>query len=129
MKTFVYWATTLTFCALILLDVAQYVMAPLRAMQTLERLGYPNYLVPLLSFAKVLGAGLLLVPRVKLPKEWAYAGFAFALVGRVVSHFAINETNQALIPSAALLVLMISYFTRPASRTVLHHHHIHRLIE
>lgn len=58
-----------------------------QAVRALVLLGYPAYLPPLLGFAKIAGVLALVVP--KIPprvREWAYAGFAFDLIGAVYSH-------------------------------------------
>ena len=80
-------------------------------------LGYPSYFLVLLGTWKVLGAAALLVPRLPLLKEWAYAGAFFAYTGALVSHLAtgydLGEV-AVLVPMIALTVT--SWALRPASR-------------
>jgi hypothetical protein len=55
-------------------------------------LGFPGYFRVELSWAKVAGVVVLLLPRVPARlKEWAYAGFAFTLVSAVIAHLAAGD--------------------------------------
>ena len=54
------------------------------------RLGYPLYFLTMLGIWKLLGVVAVLIPKFPLLKEWAYAGFFFAMSGAVLSHFAIE---------------------------------------
>jgi uncharacterized membrane protein YphA (DoxX/SURF4 family) len=54
-------------------------------------LGYPHYLNNFLATAKVLGIIAILVPGFPRLKEWAYAGFAFDLIGATYSTYAVGE--------------------------------------
>jgi hypothetical protein len=58
----------------------------------------------------------LLVPGFLILKEWAYAGFTFTFIGAFISHLAMNQNQEAIMPVIAFVVLAISYFMRPASR-------------
>jgi DoxX-like family len=80
-------------------------------------LGYPSYFLVLLGTWKVLGAAALLVPRLPLLKEWAYAGAFFTYTGALASHlatgYALGEV-AVLVPMIALTVA--SWALRPAGR-------------
>ena len=78
--------------------------------------GYPQQLRIMLGIAKVLGAITLLVPGFVKLKEWAYAGFTFAWIAAVVAHYRAGDGPEALVPLALLVVLAISYLTRPPGR-------------
>jgi uncharacterized membrane protein YphA (DoxX/SURF4 family) len=55
-----------------------------------SHLGYPVYLMTLLGVWKILGVVAILIPKFPLLKEWAYAGFFFAMTGAAKSlHFLI----------------------------------------
>lgn len=87
------------------------------------RLGYPAYFLTLLGAWKLLGAGAVLLPGWPRLKEWAYAGFFFAMSGAIFSHIAAGEAPTAVLPALLLLVLtLVSWYFRPASRQVLPHH-------
>lgn len=79
-------------------------------------LGYPDYLLPLLGTWKMLGVVAILIPKFALLKEWAYAGFFFAMTGAAFSHIAAGTTKE-IGPCLLLLALtVISWYFRPADR-------------
>ena len=81
------------------------------------RLGYPAYLLTLLGIWKLLGVVALLVPRFPLVKEWAYAGFFFAMSGAVFSHIAMGDKAMELFGPLLLIVLtVVSWYFRPEER-------------
>ena len=49
-------------------------------------------------------------------KEWAYAGFTFAWISAFIAHYLAKDGAKAFAPLVFLLILAISYLTRPASR-------------
>ena len=82
-------------------------------MESLDRLGYPPYLVTMLGSCELLGALALAVPRTPKLTEWAYAGFAFTYAGAFLSHFAKGGRKEILAPLASLALLMTAYVSRP----------------
>lgn len=84
-----------------------------------EHLGYPVYFLTILGIWKLLGVVAVLIPRFSLLKEWAYAGFFFAMTGAAFSHLATG-TAKAIFPCLLLLVLTIlSWYFRPADRRII----------
>lgn len=84
---------------------------------SMARLGYPAYLMMLLGICKISGVVALLIPRYPLLKEWAYAGFAFLMIGAMFSHIAAGEPLTATLPALFLLALTaVSWYFRPAER-------------
>ncbi len=82
-------------------------------------LGYPAYFLTLLGAWKILGSIAVLVPKFPLVKEWAYAGFFFAMSGAVYSHVAAGSAPADLFGPTLLLVLTgVSWYFRPADRKV-----------
>ena len=80
-------------------------------------LGYPAYVLNIIGPAKIVGSLTLLMPRMPLLKEWAYAGFAIDFIGAFLSHlFAGDGINKLAPPLVILAVLMGSYALRPADR-------------
>jgi hypothetical protein len=62
----------------------------------------------------------LLIPKFPLLKEWAYAGFFFAMSGAVFSHIAVGDPMKEIFPSSVLLILtVISWYFRPADRKII----------
>jgi hypothetical protein len=81
-----------------------------------SQLGYPIYFLNILGVWKILGVIAILIPKFALLKEWAYAGFFFAMSGAALSHIAAGSTNE-IFPSLLLLGLtLISWYFRPADR-------------
>ena len=87
----------------------------------ITHLGYPLYFLTILGVWKILGVAALLIPQFLLLKEWAYAGFFFAMSGAVVSHIASgNYSLPEIAPSLLLLTLtVVSWYFRPADRKII----------
>lgn len=82
-------------------------------------LGYPLYFLTLIGIWKILGVVAVLIPKFPLLKEWAYAGFFFAMSGAIFSHIAAGSTISNIFPPMLLLVLtLISWYFRPPARKV-----------
>ncbi len=80
-------------------------------------LGFPAYFVAMLGVCKLLGVVAVLVPKFPLLKEWAYAGFFFTMAGAIASHVIMGDPFTQSLPPLLLLVLtMVSWYFRPASR-------------
>lgn len=83
------------------------------------KLGYPEYFLVILGVWKILGVIAILIPRFPLLKEWAYAGFFFAMSGALASHFAVSSAPQEFFGSSLLLILtIISWYLRPIERKI-----------
>jgi hypothetical protein len=81
--------------------------------------GYPQHLRIVLGIVKPIAAIVLLIPGFALLKEWAYAGVTFALVMAFISAVASGEgLGTLMLPPTLLVLLAISYVTRPPSRRV-----------
>jgi len=83
----------------------------------IEHLGFPVYFLTVLGVWKILGVVAVLVPRLALVKEWAYAGFFFLMTGAVFAHVAVGDPVKELWPSVLLIgLLVVSWVYRPAGR-------------
>jgi uncharacterized membrane protein len=84
-------------------------------------LGYPVYFLTILGTWKILGVIAILVPRFKLLKEWAYAGFFFAMTGAIASHLAVGDHSvKGLIgPFFQIVFIVLSWYFRPADRKII----------
>jgi uncharacterized membrane protein YphA (DoxX/SURF4 family) len=82
------------------------------AKEGISHLGYPEYFGNALVVFKVLGALILIIP--KLPrklKELAYAGFTFNFLFASISHGAVDGVNiQTFFPFIILAILATSYY-------------------
>jgi len=86
----------------------------------ITHLGYPVYLLTLLAAWKIFGIVAILIPKFPLLKEWAYAGFFFIMSGAIFSHIAVGDPATEIFPSLLLLILtVVSWYFRPASRTIM----------
>lgn len=87
----------------------------------ITHLGYPLYLLTLLGIWKILGVVTVLIPKFPVLKEWAYAGFFFAMSGAIFSHLASGNPVSKIFPALLLLVLaIVSWYFRPADRKVVY---------
>ena len=82
-----------------------------QSLKVFANLGYPAYIIPFLSVAKLLGLIVILQPKFPRLKEWAYAGIAFDIIGAGYSILAIGSPlTHIIFPVIALLILLGSYF-------------------
>jgi hypothetical protein len=83
-------------------------------------LGYPLYLLTILGVWKFLGVIAVLIPKFRLLKEWAYAGFFFAMSGAVFSHLAIGDGAKEFFGPILLIILtVVSWYFRPSDRKMI----------
>ncbi|MGZ3884212.1 MAG: DoxX family protein [Bacteroidia bacterium] len=81
------------------------------SLKVFASLGYPAYIIPFISIAKLLGLIVIFIPGFPRLKEWAYAGIAFDIIGAGYSIAAIGSpVTHVLFPLLALLFLLGSYF-------------------
>jgi uncharacterized membrane protein YphA (DoxX/SURF4 family) len=111
-----YWLSTGLLSAMSLFAAFAYLSGSAQAVEGFAHVGYPQQLRILLGIAKLLGAITLLVPGLPKLKEWAYAGFTFAWIAASVAHYLAKDGPKAFMPLVLLVLLAISYVTRPASR-------------
>ena len=79
-------------------------------------LGYPLYFLTILGIWKILGAVAILIPKFPLLKEWAYAGFFFAMSGAVFSRIAVGDGAKEFFGPILLLILtVVSWYSRPGT--------------
>jgi hypothetical protein len=111
-----YWVTTGLIAAMSAFAAFAYLSGSPQAVEGFAHVGYPQQLRIILGIAKGLGAIILLVPGLARLKEWAYAGFTFAWISAFIAHYLAKDGPKAFMPLVLLLLLIISYVTRPASR-------------
>jgi len=113
----IYWIATLWLAlGMVSTGVVQLIKMKEEA-DMFNRLGYPLYLLTILGVWKMLGVVAVLIPKFPLLKEWAYAGFFFAMSGAVLSHFATGDEAKEFFGPILLIVLtVVSWYFRPADR-------------
>jgi DoxX-like family len=114
-----YWGST-AIVAVALLGALSYLTGSEQVVSGFARSGYPQHLRIVLGIAKPAAAIVLLLPGLRLLKEWAYAGVVFAWVMASIAAYSIGDGVQAWgMPLALLALLVVSYATRPASRRLM----------
>lgn len=87
---------------------------------SIAHLGYPGYFLTILGIWKIFGVITVLIPKFPMLKEWAYAGFFFAMSGAIFSHIALGNPMTEIFPSLLLLFLtLVSWYFRPTDRKII----------
>jgi hypothetical protein len=110
-----YWISTV-IAALMLMFALSYLTGSPQVVEGFKHLGYPQHLRLILGVAKPAAAIVLLAPGLRLLKEWAYTGAAFAWIMAFVAHWQAGDGPQSFFPLVLLVLLIVSYLTRPVSR-------------
>src|SRR6187549_3946380 len=84
----IYWVATL-WASLGMVSTAMVQLLHVKTeVDSITALGYPVYFLTILGVWKILGVIALLIPKFPIAKEWAYAGFFFAMSGAAISRIA-----------------------------------------
>lgn len=116
----IYWVATLWLSLGMTATGIVQVIKMKEEVDMMHHLGYPIYFLTLLGIWKILGVIAVLIPKFTLLKEWAYAGFFFAMSGAVFSHLASGDEVITLFGPVLLLVLtIVSWYFRPIERKLI----------
>jgi uncharacterized membrane protein len=116
----IYWIATIFLAFGMLAGGVQQMLQTGGYVDIARQLGYPLYLLSILGVWKILGVVAVLIPKFPLLKEWAYAGFFFAMSGAAVSHIASGDSINEAAPSLVLLMAtLVSWYFRPADRKII----------
>ena len=116
----IYWIATIWLALGMLSTGIVQVLKVKEEIDFIINMGYPAYFLPILGIWKILGVVAVLIPKFPLLKEWAYAGFFFAMSGAVFSHMALGNSVMEIFPPLLLLSLtVVSWYFRPASRKII----------
>ncbi|MDO6675473.1 DoxX family protein [Tenacibaculum sp. 1_MG-2023] len=115
----IFWITTIIIVLFEGLMPALFSQTEL-AKEGIKHLGYPQYFGNALVVFKILGALILIIPKLhKTIKEWAYAGFSFVFLFAAISHAAIDGlTLNSFLPIIALGILVLSYINYHKINTI-----------
>lgn len=118
-KTLAYWTATAVITAELIAGGVLDLTRTGGVVSSLEHLGYPTYLLPILGTWRLLASAALLVPGLPRLKEWAYAGAFFELTGAALSSLAKGGSLTSIATPFILAAFAIaSWALRPQSRTL-----------
>jgi hypothetical protein len=120
-KLITYWIFTALFTIGMFSSGLQQIFRQKDMADMVSALGYPMYFMTILGVWKILGVIAVLMPGLKVVKEWAYAGFFFVMTGALISHIAMGDfgVKAMLGPIFQTLFIILSWYLRPASRKVM----------
>lgn len=115
----IYWIATLWLAlGMLSTGIVQFIKMK-EEVDRMTHLGYPLCFLTILGVWKILGVITVLIPKFPLLKEWAYAGFFFAMSGAVISHLAVGDGAKEFFGPVLLLILtFVSWYFRPSDRKV-----------
>jgi hypothetical protein len=112
----IYWVATLWLALGMVSTGAVQLLKVKEEVDMMKHLGYPLYFLTILGIWKMLGVAAVLIPKFPLLKEWAYAGFFFAMSGAVFSHLASGDGAKEFFGPILLLILTaVSWYFNPSS--------------
>jgi len=117
-RTIAYWGATGVVTVVPLLAAFAYLTTSPEAVENFRHVGYPQQLRVLLGVGKLAGAIVLLLPRLPILKEWAYAGFTLMWIAATVAHYLAGDKPLFLLPVVLIAALAVSYVTRSPNRRI-----------
>ena len=115
----IYWTVTIFLAIAMTAGGIQQMLQIGGYTEIVTNLGYPLYLLSIIGMWKILGVITILVPNFPVLKEWAYAGFFFAMSGAAISHMAVGQSFTEAMPSLFLvLIIFLSWYFRPVDRKI-----------
>jgi uncharacterized membrane protein YphA (DoxX/SURF4 family) len=116
----IYWVATIWLALGMLSTGIVQLLKMKEEVDMMTQLGYPLYFLTILGVWKIVGVIAVLIPKFPLLKEWAYAGFFFAMSGAIFSHIASGDGALEFFGPVLLLILtMVSWYFRPADRKII----------
>lgn len=108
-----YWIFTCLFAALMLFSAIPNIITNADSIKFMhDMLGYPVYFIPFIGVAKLLGVIIILIPGLKVIKEWAYAGLFFDLGGAIYSNIAVAGKVDPMMLTLLVWIVpgILSYY-------------------
>ncbi|UPQ76938.1 DoxX family protein [Chryseobacterium nepalense] len=104
-----YWIITSFTMALIILP--SYFAPREYLIQAVKKLQFPDYFTLELDILKIVGAIVILVPRIPtMFKEWAYVGFGILLLSASLAHGIVDGFVKGVAPLVPFVFLAVSYY-------------------
>lgn len=104
----IYWVTTGLFAAFMISTALPDVLKSEDAVKFIMALGYPEYFIPFIGGAKIIGSLVLLIPGRRVIKEWAYAGLFFDLAGAAYSVIAVHGFDPGMLMLGGFIAIMFT---------------------
>lgn len=96
--TILYWTFTILFAAfMIFTAIPNILVVPDSVDLITTKLGFPQYMIPFLGIAKLLGSIIIVLPGFRRMKEWAYAGLIFDLTGATYSILRVFPLDFSIV--------------------------------
>lgn len=105
----VYWLATGLFSLIMLGAATMYFFNYPEVAETMQRLGFPSFIVYPLATAKILGITAIVTKKSRTLKEWAYAGFFYDLALAISAHVNAGD-GEYPIAVGTIILLAVSYF-------------------
>ncbi len=106
----IYWMLTAPFVVTMLIASVMLLARVGPNVEGITNLGYPVYVCTILGAAKLLAGIGIVQNRFHALKEWAYAGYAFNLLGATASHaFSGDSFGKIITPLIILVLVLASY--------------------
>jgi hypothetical protein len=106
----VYWISiALTLLFLVYFGIQDLQHSP-SVTNAIQHLGYPWYFSYLLGVGKLLAAAVLIYPKTRVLREWAYAGISIELISSFVSHFFLADPWPLRIAPLVILAIVVVAF-------------------
>lgn len=115
MKTtnILYWVFTIIFAGLMVFSSIGGIGPNEQAVEIFHKyLGYPIYFIQLISWAKIIGCVVILIPGLKKIKEWAYAGLFIDLFAAIYSGIAVSGKFDPMMLTMLFWIVpgILSYY-------------------
>lgn len=107
-----FWITTILFAGFMAMSGFPNLIKNQESIDFISKgLGYPEYFIPFIGLAKILGSLVLVIPGLNRIKEWAYSGLFFDLIAAGYSFWATgNKLGSPLFLLLPLAVGGVSYY-------------------
>lgn len=115
-EIYTYWISTALLCLLYLFSAIMYATRRDWVRQALADLGYPAYLVQVMTAVKLLGAAAILSRVSVALSDLAYAGMFYHLLLSALAHVGVRKPGGALPAAVGLALLIASFVTQNAAR-------------
>lgn len=117
-ENYAYWISTALLCLLYMASAVTYVVKRDWVRQALAGLGYPVYLIPILTLVKVLAVAAVFSRIDVALSDLAYAGMFYHLLLSASAHINARKPGGALPAATGLVLLTVSFMTQNAAREV-----------